>query len=112
MSLAFALMAAINGSRLLGHAVARAPTTAPSLAGLGPAVPRILIPHGWRRKGRPGGCRTKSWGSEVQRRAASGAFRPDWSVAGLGRAGLSWVGVAWWGLLRPSRWLSGGGGAW
>ena len=39
---------------LLGHAVARALTTAPSLAGLGPAAPRILIHHGWRHKGPPG----------------------------------------------------------
>ena len=40
--------------RLLGHAVARALTTAPRLAGLGPAAPRILIDHGWRRKAPPG----------------------------------------------------------
>ena len=40
--------------RLLGHAVARVRTTAPSLAGLGPAARRILIHHGWRRKGPPG----------------------------------------------------------
>ena len=39
MSLAFALMAAINGShRLQRHAVARALTTAPSLAGVSPAA--------------------------------------------------------------------------
>ena len=43
--------------RLLGHAVARALTTAPRLTGLGPAAPGILIHHGWRRKGRPGRCR-------------------------------------------------------
>ena len=48
--------------RLLGHAVARALTTAPRLTGLGPAAPRILIHHGWRRKRRPGRCRTNPWG--------------------------------------------------
>ena len=37
--------------RLLGHAVARALTTAPRLTGLGPAAPGILILQGWRRKG-------------------------------------------------------------
>ena len=36
--------------RLLRHAVARALTTAPSLAGVSPAAPRILILHRWRRK--------------------------------------------------------------
>src|SRR5256886_17696800 len=40
--------------RLLGHAVARAPTTAPSHTDLSPAAVRILIPQGWRRKGPPG----------------------------------------------------------
>lgn len=40
--------------RLLGHAVARALTTAPSLTDLSPAAARILIPQGWRRKGPPG----------------------------------------------------------
>ena len=49
--------------RLLGHAVARALTTAPSLAGLGPAAPRILIHHGWRRKRRPGRCRENHSGT-------------------------------------------------
>jgi hypothetical protein len=39
--------------RLLGHAVARAPTTAPRLTGLGPTAPRILTLQGWRRKGPP-----------------------------------------------------------
>jgi glutamine---fructose-6-phosphate transaminase (isomerizing) len=39
--------------RLLRHAVARARTTAPSLAGVSPAARRILTPHGWRRKGPP-----------------------------------------------------------
>jgi hypothetical protein len=48
MSLAFAL---IWFHRLLRHAVARAPTTAPSLAGVSPAATRILTPHGWQRKG-------------------------------------------------------------
>jgi hypothetical protein len=43
--------------RLLGHAVARAPTTAPRLTGLGPAAPGILMLQGWRRKRRPGRCR-------------------------------------------------------
>ena len=43
--------------RLLGHAVARALTTAPRLTGLGPAAPEILILQGWRRKRRPGRCR-------------------------------------------------------
>ena len=43
--------------RLLGHAVARALTTAPRLTGLGPAAPRILILQRWRRKRRPGRCR-------------------------------------------------------
>ena len=39
MSLAFGLMAAINRfHRLLRHAVARAPITAPSLAGVSPAA--------------------------------------------------------------------------
>src|SRR4051794_33805023 len=42
--------------RLLRHAVARALTTAPSLAGVSPAAADILIRHGWRRKGRPGRC--------------------------------------------------------
>ncbi len=60
MSLAFALKAAINGfHRLLRHAVARALTTAPSLAGVSPAAPKILTPQGWRRKRRPGRCREK-----------------------------------------------------
>jgi hypothetical protein len=45
--------------RLLRHAVARALTTAPSLAGVSPAAADILIRHGWRRKGRPGRCRIK-----------------------------------------------------
>ena len=40
--------------RLLGHAVARALTTAPRLTDLGPAAPEILILQGWRRKGPPG----------------------------------------------------------
>ena len=40
--------------RLLRHAVARALTIAPSLAGVSPAATRILTPHGWRRKGPPG----------------------------------------------------------
>ena len=40
--------------RLLGHAVARALTTAPSLTDLSPTAARILIPQGWRRKGPPG----------------------------------------------------------
>jgi hypothetical protein len=40
--------------RLLGHAVARALTTAPSLTDLSPAAARILISQGWRRKGPPG----------------------------------------------------------
>jgi hypothetical protein len=44
--------------RLLRHAVARALTTAPSLAGVSPAAADILIRHRWRRKGRPGRCRT------------------------------------------------------
>ena len=48
--------------RLLGHAVARALTTAPRLTGLGPAAPRILILQRWRRKRRPGRCRTNPWG--------------------------------------------------
>ncbi len=43
--------------RLLRHAVARALTTAPSLAGVGPAAPKILTPQRWRRKRRPGRCR-------------------------------------------------------
>src|SRR3954454_3387364 len=43
--------------RLLRHAVARALTTAPSLAGVSPAAADIVIRHGWRRKGRPGRCR-------------------------------------------------------
>ena len=42
--------------RLLGHAVLRAPTTAPSLTGLDPAARRILTLQGWRRKRRPGRC--------------------------------------------------------
>ena len=42
--------------RLLRHAVARALTTAPSLAGVSPAAADILIRHRWRRKGRPGRC--------------------------------------------------------
>ena len=46
--------------RLLGHAVARALTTAPRLTGLGPAAPEILIIQGWRRKRRPGRCCTKA----------------------------------------------------
>jgi hypothetical protein len=37
--------------RLLRHAVARALTTAPSLAGVSPAADDILILHEWRRKG-------------------------------------------------------------
>ncbi len=44
--------------RLLRHAVARALTTAPSLAGVSPAADDILTLHGWRRKGRQGRCRT------------------------------------------------------
>ena len=36
--------------RLQRHAVARAQTTAPSLAGVCPAAIDILIPQGWRRK--------------------------------------------------------------
>jgi hypothetical protein len=40
--------------RLLRHAVARALTTAPSLAGVSPAAVDILILHWWRRKGPPG----------------------------------------------------------
>jgi hypothetical protein len=47
--------------RLLRHAVARALTTAPSLAGVSPAAEDILILHGWRRKRRPGRCRTKGF---------------------------------------------------
>ena len=43
--------------RLLRHAVARALTTAPSLAGVSPAADDILTLHGWRRKGRQGRCR-------------------------------------------------------
>src|ERR671931_2000539 len=39
--------------RLLRHAVARALTTAPSLAGVSPAAADILIRHRWRRKRRP-----------------------------------------------------------
>ncbi len=46
--------------RLLRHAVARALTTAPSLAGVSPAAPQILTPQGWGRKRRPGRCRTKN----------------------------------------------------
>jgi hypothetical protein len=42
--------------RLLRHAVARALTTAPSLAGVSPAAPKILTPQGRRRKRRPGRC--------------------------------------------------------
>jgi hypothetical protein len=51
--------------RLLGHAVARALTTAPRLTGLGPAAPGILILQGWRRKRRPGRCCTnkRRWDS-------------------------------------------------
>jgi hypothetical protein len=45
--------------RLLGHAVARALTTAPSLTDLTPAAARILIPQGWRRKGPPGSLSRK-----------------------------------------------------
>ena len=44
--------------RLLRHAVARALTTAPSLAGVSPAAEDILIPHGWRRNRRTARCRT------------------------------------------------------
>src|SRR5829696_6276697 len=40
--------------RLLRHAVARALTTAPSLAGVSPAAQFILIPQGWRRNEPPG----------------------------------------------------------
>src|SRR5215204_5164132 len=40
--------------RLLRHAVARALTTAPSLAGVSPAARFILIPQGWRRNEPPG----------------------------------------------------------
>jgi hypothetical protein len=40
--------------RLLRHAVARALTTAPSLAGVSPAARCILTPHRWRRKAPPG----------------------------------------------------------
>jgi len=47
MSLSFALMAAINGSTgSLGDAVARALTTAPSLAGAGPAAEEDSHPSG------------------------------------------------------------------
>ena len=66
--------------RLLGHAVARALTTAPRLTGLGPAAPRILILQGWRRKGPPGtlsrkaGWRRSVCGS-ITTRGASGSRR-------------------------------------
>src|ERR671910_327742 len=40
--------------RLLRHAVARALTTAPSLAGVSPAADDILILHRWWRKTPPG----------------------------------------------------------
>ena len=46
--------------RLQRHAVARALTTAPSLAGVSPAAGKILTPQGWRRRRRPGRCRTKN----------------------------------------------------
>src|SRR4051812_16944048 len=48
--------------RLLRHAVARALTTAPSLAGVSPSAADILIRPRWRRKGRPGRCRTNAQG--------------------------------------------------
>ena len=51
--------------RLLRHAVARALTTAPSLAGVSPAAADILIRHRWRRKGRQGRCRT-NWSIGLQ----------------------------------------------
>ena len=66
--------------RLLGHAVARALTTAPSLTDLSPTAARILIPQGWRRKGPPGTLSRKAgWcrpvcGS-ITRRAGSGSRR-------------------------------------
>jgi hypothetical protein len=59
--------------RLLRHAVARALTTAPSLAGVSPAAADILIRHGWRRKGRPGRCRENPW--RARWIACKGGFR-------------------------------------
>src|SRR5215217_513971 len=51
--------------RLLRHAVARALTTAPSLAGVSPSAQFILVPQGWRRNEPPG---TLSGNSGVARR--------------------------------------------
>ena len=63
--------------RLVRHAVARALTTAPSLAGVSPAAEDILILHGWRRKGRQGRCRTKGSGQRHGRRdRGAGARHP------------------------------------
>ena len=72
--------------RLLGHAVARALTTAPSLAGLGPAAPRILIHHGWRRKGPPGTLSHKP--KRLYEIDNDGFHRPR-ETASDGRSGLS-----------------------
>ena len=76
--------------RLLRHAVARALTTAPSLIGVSPAAETILIPQGWRRKGRPGRCREnkRRWCEPTtrSRRPRNGRAR---SAAGA----LRWVGA-------------------
>ena len=63
--------------RLLGHAVARALTTAPSLTDLSPPAARILIPQGWRRKGAPGTLSLKGFGAGVSAGPLSGALMTD-----------------------------------
>ena len=86
MSLAFALMAAINGSTgswaTLSHGLELPHQASPAR----PGAPRILIDHGWRRKGRPGHCCVKPRGSHCHRdggmrRAGTGLIRrrcPSW----------------------------------
>jgi hypothetical protein len=62
--------------RLLRHAVARALTTAPSLAGVSPAAADILIRHRWRRKGRPGRCRISRRRWRFLQRGRPAPWRP------------------------------------
>jgi hypothetical protein len=75
--------------RLQRHAVARAQTTAPSLAGVSPPARRILTLHRWRRKGRAGRCRVmiRAW---VRGGSSDGrAGRTNSIIAGLNLPGSS-----------------------
>ena len=93
--------------RLLGHAVARALTTAPSLAGLGPAAPRILIHHGWRHKGPPGTLSHKPrWGEFSCARVTTPRFlrRSNQSGDVLDGREMALHGVGQIGDCAPIQW--------